>query len=71
MSIWDFEKKTNKDKTDELDFKMYLRVRIYFPLKENDLDSVTMYHTQMVYEVVNSRFNMKEKDIITLASLQL
>jgi len=71
MSIWDFEKKTNKDKTDELDFKMYLRVRIYFSLKENDLDSVTMYHTQMVYEVVNSRFNMKEKDIITLASLQL
>lgn len=50
---------------------MYLRVRVFFPLKENDLDTVTMYYTQMVYDVTNGRLALKENDIITLASLQL
>jgi hypothetical protein len=40
-------------------------------MKENDLDTVTMYYTQMVYDVTNSRIPLKELDIITLASLQL
>lgn len=50
---------------------MYLRVRVSYPMKENDLDTVTMYYTQMAYDVTNGRLTLKEIDIITLASLQL
>lgn len=70
-SLWEVEKKINKSKDDVPDFKMYLRVRIFYSLKETDIDSVTMFYTQMVYDVVNSRFPMKESDIITLAALQM
>lgn len=50
---------------------MYLRVRVCFEMKETDLDTVTMYYTQSVYDVTNGRIPVKEIDIITLASLQL
>ena len=69
LSSWEVEK--NLAKSDKPEFKMYLRVRVYFQMKDNDLDTVTMYYTQMVYEVTNGRLPMKEIDIITLASLQL
>lgn len=69
LSSWEVEK--NSSKGNKPEFKMYLRVRVFFPLKENDLDTVTMYYTQMVYDVTNGRLPLKEADILTLASLQL
>ena len=69
LSSWEVDK--NMCKTNKPEFKMYLRVRVFFPMKDSDLDTVTMFYTQMVYDVTNGRTPLKEIDIITLASLQL
>ena len=69
LSSWEVE--TNSCKTNKPNFRMYLRVRVAYPMKDNDLDTVTMYYTQMVYDITNGRFVLKEIDIVTLASLQL
>lgn len=69
LSSWEYEK--NLCKNNKPSFKMYLRVRVFFEMKESDLDTVVMYYTQMVYDVVNGRIPLKENDIITLAALQM
>jgi hypothetical protein len=42
-----------------------------FTKKETDLDTVTMYYTQMVYDITHGRIPVKEIDILTLGALQL
>ena len=46
MSSWEHERNSSKSQ-DKPEIKMFLRVRVFFPYKETDLDTVTMYYTQV------------------------
>jgi hypothetical protein len=69
LAQWDTEKKANKDI--KYDFKMYLRLRVFPKLNEEDIDNVVFYYTHIVYEVVNGRYTATDVDIINLAAYQL
>lgn len=65
LDRWDKEKDTDS----AADFKLYFRIRIFFPLDYKEEDSVVMFYNQMLYEYRLGRYPCEEKDVVTLAAL--
>lgn len=65
LDRWDKEKDTDSSS----DFKLYFRIRIYYPLNYKEVDSVVMFFNQMLYEYKLGRYPCEEKDVVTLAAL--
>lgn len=54
-----------------IEFKIYLKIQLYYGYNENDIDTITMHYVQTNYDVNKGKFNLSESDIITLAAVQL
>lgn len=76
MTSWEVERLRCKDPKgilveDPPEFKVCLRMRIYYDLNDSDIDGITMIYTQLVYDVVNSRIPLTEEIVLKLAAIQL
>jgi hypothetical protein len=73
LSLWEKEKveACNKADPEPIEFKVYLKVLIYYPYSETEVDTVTIIYTECTFDVTSGKYNLKEQDIITLAALQL
>ena len=68
ISLWKNEIGKTKEK---IEFKLYLKLLIYYSFDEDDYDTINMIYNQSLYDVLTGKFNIDENKIITLASLQI
>ena len=53
LAIWDLDRAQNKQ--DKNDYKLYLKVRVFFRLYDHDIDAVVMYYTQVIIFFLETR----------------
>jgi len=51
--------------------KLFVKVRVYYKMRDQDKDSVTFFYSQLVYEIVNGRYLLNKEKAIQLAANQL
>ena len=68
ISLWKNEIGKSKEK---IEFKLYLKLLIYYSFDEDDYDTINMIYNQSLYDVITGKFKIDENKIITLASLQI
>lgn len=74
ISLWEKEKEDNlkaKESKESIEFKIFLKLQIFYPYAETDIDTITMIYVQTVYEVINGRFSLAEDEAVSLAAKQL
>ena len=68
VTTWEHQKiKAFKEKI-HVEFKIYLRIRVYYKLIDKDLDSVSMFYLQISYEVLRGKIPLTEEEALYLAS---
>ena len=71
IAVWDKEKEEFYKRNESIEFKLYLKLQLYYNYAETDIDTITMIYVQTAYEVNLGRFNLNEEKIISLAAIQL
>jgi hypothetical protein len=71
VAVWEKESESTNKKLMQIDFKIYLKIQLYYEYKETDVDTITMHYVQTSYDVNKGKFNLSDNDIVTLAALQL
>jgi myosin-7 len=71
LSLWESNIEDYLKKKEQIEFKIYLKIFLYYPYSDTDVDTITAIYSQSVFDVTNGKFNLNEQDIITLAALQL
>lgn len=71
MSIWSREIEQSEKTGESIEFKLYLKILIYYNYLESDVDTTTQIYYQGYYDYLTGKYNLSEKEIITLASLHL
>jgi hypothetical protein len=69
IAVWGREKEDRVNT--QMDFKIYLKLQLYYPFKEDDVDSVTMVYVQTCYDVISGKYNLTNEVCAKLAALQL
>ena len=71
ISLW----KTDMDKASKnrelVEFKLYLKLLVYYPFEEDDNDTVSVVYYQTLYDVLSGKFGLSQEQITILAALQL
>jgi hypothetical protein len=70
-ALWAKEKEEYSRIKKHIEFKIYLKVQLYYPYKEDDVDTITLLYVQTSYDVVTGKFNLTEEEIVQLAAIQL
>jgi myosin-7 len=70
-AVWAKEKEEYQQMKKHIEFKIYLKIQIYYPFKEDDLDTITMHYVQTNYDVISGKFKLTEEEIVQLAAIQL
>jgi hypothetical protein len=70
ISVWDKESEDYKKKGEEISFKIFLKIQLYYNYNPQDIDSVTMHYVQTNFEVIKGLYKLTEEDIVQLAAIQ-
>lgn len=70
-AIWEREKQDFNKKNLTIEFKMYLKIQLFYSYAENDVDTVTMHYVQTCYDVNKGKLDLEDSDVIKLAAIQL
>jgi myosin-7 len=70
-AVWAKETEDYQKRNESIEFKIYVKIQLYYQYSEEDIDTITMHFVQTNYDVNKGKFNLTESDIITLASIQL
>jgi hypothetical protein len=68
---WEKEMEDYASRKLEIEFKIYLKIQLYYGYKPDDVDTVTMHYVQTSYDVNKGKFHLSEEDVLTLAAIQL
>lgn len=71
LSIWTQEEEEQEKKKENADLKLYMKIFLYYPYSDGDVDTVTQVYYESFHDFLQGKFNLTEKEIITLASLHL
>ena len=71
LSIWKSDIIKNKNIKENILFRFYLKLLIYYPYNESIIDSIALEYYQTVYDVISGKFNLLEEEILILGALQL
>ena len=71
LSLWKSDIKKNKDNNENVLFRFYLKLLIYYPYDETIIDNVAIEYYQTLYDVISGKFNLSECEILILGALQL
>jgi hypothetical protein len=69
IAVWGREKEDHV--STQMEFNIYLKLQLYYPFTEDDVDSITMIYVQTCYDVVSGKYNLATDTYIQLAALQL
>jgi hypothetical protein len=70
-SMWDFDTERFNRNNIKVEFRVYLKMILYYGFTEEDVDSVTLSFYQAKYDVIHSKFNLSDDDISKLAAMQI
>jgi hypothetical protein len=70
-AVWARESEEFLKKNQNIQFKIYLKIQLFYSFPDDDVDTITMHYVQTNYDVNKGKFNLTENDIITLAAIQL
>lgn len=70
LSVWDKEIEEYKKKKETINFKIFLKIQLYYSYNPEDIDSVTMHYVQTNFEVIKGLYRISIEDIIQLAAIQ-
>ena len=70
LSVWDKEIEDFQKKREEISFKIFLKIQLYYKYNPQDIDSVTMHYVQTNFEVIKGLYRLSVEEIIQLAALQ-
>ncbi len=71
LSLWELGSKSLTEKSESVEFKLFLKIFVYYPYTESDNDTITVVYTQATYDVYTGKYQLKEDETITLAAIQL
>ena len=71
LSVWNSEKDKSNKNGEKCDFKFYIRLLIYYPFTEDEVDTLSIVYYQTVYDVITGKHPLDLRKILTLASLEL
>ena len=71
LSLWKSDIKKNKDNNEDVLFRFYLKLLIYYPYDETIIDNIAIEYYQTLYDVISGKFNLSECEILILGALQL
>lgn len=71
LSQWSTDMQAAAEKKEHIEFKMFIKCQIFYQFSDQDDDSVFAIYNQTIYDVNTGKFNLDEKNIISLASIQL
>ena len=71
LSIWKSDIRKSKANKEDILFRFYLKLLIYYPYNETLIDNIAIEYYQTVYDVISGKFNLVESEILILGALQL
>ena len=71
LSLWARETNFYNNENIEIQFKLYLKIHIFYPFNSEDIDSVSMIYMQTNFEVLSGKFPLTEGEIIELGGISL
>ena len=71
LSLWKSDLEKFKKKKETVVFRFYLKLLIYYPYDESNIDNVSIAYYQTLYDVISGKFLLIETQILILAALQL
>lgn len=71
LSIWEQTQNLEENQDKKLEFKIYLKIKYYYQVGEEDIDTVTLLYYQTLYLFLKGRLKQEEKHVISLAALKL
>ena len=71
LSIWEQTQNLEENQNKKLDFKIYLKIKYYYQVGEEDIDTVVLQYYQILYSFLKGRLNFEEKHVVSLAALKL
>jgi len=71
LSKWEQIQNSQENHDKKVDFKIYLKIKYFYQIGEEDIDTVTLQYHQIIYLFLKGRLNMEEKHVISLAALKL
>ena len=71
LSMWNSDIKKSKKNKEDIMFRLYLRLLIYYPYDDSMIDNMAIEYYQTVYDVISGKFSLSEEEILILGALQL
>ncbi len=71
LSLWKSDMEKCKNKNEIILFRFYLKLLIYYPYDESNIDNISIEYYQTLYDVISGKFMLEETQILILAALQL
>ena len=71
LSMWNSDIKKSKNNKEDIMFRLYLRLLIYYPYDDSMIDNMAIEYYQTVYDVISGKFSLSEEEILILGALQL
>jgi len=70
IAYWERERKLAKRARDARSYQFVYKVRLFFDIKEDDVNAIEVAYHQAVHDVTDSRYPCSEEDCLRLAALQ-
>ena len=70
LCVWDKETEDHIKKRIQINFKIFLKIQLYYNYNPENIDSVTMHYVQTNFEVIKGLYRLSVEDIINLAAIQ-
>ena len=64
LATWANEKEEYEKLKKHIEFKIYLKIQIYYPFKEDDIDTITLHYVQTNYDVISGKFKLSDEEIV-------
>ena len=71
LSIWEQTQNLEENQNKKIDFKIFLKIKYYYQMGEEDIDTVALQYYQILYLFLKGRLNLEEKHVISLSALKL
>jgi hypothetical protein len=69
LAVWGREKEDRLNV--QMEFKIYLKLQLYYQFREDEIDTITMVYVQTCYDVLCGKYNLSTDTAAKLAALQL
>jgi len=73
LAMWEYdtERFMKERSVGIVEFKIYLKILLFYGCTDTDIDQVTLNFYQGLYDIIQGKFNLTDDDVGKLAALQL